>query len=214
VLIVQNHTAGPSVGPITERDEAMKLAAMIILLGCSLAGISPGMAQTTLPGPDALGLYFDAEAQTRDIDVDADTSFEVYLIITNPTMNSIEGWESAVILTNGNSVTTTEFPIGSQPLINGPQDWAVSMTIPMPCNVLTKLAVFTVLSVSDQHAPFFLGNISVPSLAGDYPSVQLTGGGWIALDLSSEDPSVPVAEINGSTPDQKSTWGGVKSLFR
>jgi hypothetical protein len=214
VLIVQNHRAGLTVGPISEKDEAMRLTAMIILLGCSFAGISPGMAQATLPGPDALGLYFDVEAQTRDIDVEAGASFEIYLILTNPTMNSIEGWESAVILTNGNSVTTTEFPVGSQPLLNGPQDWAVSMTIPMPCNVLTKLAVFTVLSVSDEHATFFLGNISAPSLAGDYPSVCLTGGDWTALDLSSEDPSLPVAEVNGSTPDQKTTWGAVKSLFR
>lgn len=214
MLIIQNLSAGLPAAPKAERDTVMRLAAMIILMGCGLALLTPTVVLATLPGPDALGLYFDPEAQTRDLDVDAGASFEIYLILTHPTMSAIEGWESAVILTNGNSVTTTEFPVGSQPLINGPQDWAVSMTTPMPCNVLTKLAVFTVLSPSDQHAPLFLGNVSAPSLIGDYPSVKLAGGGWVALDLSSGDPSLPVADINGGTPDQKSAWGAVKSLFR
>ena len=200
--------------PKSERDEVMLRAAIFLLLGFLLACHAPATVQATLPGPDALGLYFDEEAQTRELDVEVGASFEMFLILTHPTMNAIEGWESAVILTNGNTVTTTEFPGGSQPLLNGPQDWAVSMSSPMPCNVLTKLAVFTVLSASDEHAPLFLGNISAPSLDGDYPSVRLAGGDWTALGLSSEDPSLPVADINGSTPDQKSTWGTVKSLFR
>jgi hypothetical protein len=52
------------------------------------------------------------------------------LILTHSTMNAIEGWEAAVILTNGNSVTTTDYPVGSQPLLSGPTDWAVSMSTP------------------------------------------------------------------------------------
>ncbi len=192
----------------------MRLVMILFLMTCGLQGVSVGSAQATLPGPDALGLYFDDEAQDRDLAVEAGASFELFLILTNPTMNAIEGWESAVILTNGNTVTTTDFPVGSQPLLNGPQDWAVSMTSPMPCNVLTKLAVFTVLAATDQHASFYLGDISAASLAGDYPAVHLAGGGWTAVDVSSGDPAMPVASVNGSTPSVESTWGAVKSLYR
>jgi len=187
---------------------------VLFLMSCGPGGFSPGSAQTTLPGPDTLGLYFDAEARDRDLSVESGASFELYLILTNPTMNALEGWESAVILTNGNSVTTAEFPVGSLPLVNGPEDWAVSMASPMPCNVLTKLAVFTVLASSDQQASFYLGNITSASLAGAYPAVQPAGEGWTALDVSSGDPALPVASVNGGTPNQESSWGTVKSLYR
>ena len=192
----------------------MRLVLIPFLMICGLPGFSSGFAQLDLPGPDALGLYFDEEALERDLAVEAGASFELFLILTNPTMNAIEGWESAVILTNGNTVTTTEFPVGSQPLLNGPEDWAVSMTAPMPCNVLTKLAVFTVLATTDQYAPFYLGNISAPSLLGDHPAVHLAAGGWAALEVSSGDPALPVASVNGSTPNEESSWGAVKSLYR
>ena len=119
-----------------------------------------------------------------------------------------------VILTNGNTVTTTDFPVGSQPLVSGPEDWAVSMDAPMPCNVLTKLAVYTVLTVTEERAPIYLGNITSPSLEGDFPSVKMSGGEWLALGLSSGDPDVPVAAVNGSTPGDLSSWGSVKSLYR
>jgi len=192
----------------------MLRAAIFLLLGFLLVCHAPATVQATLPGPDALGLYFDEEAQTRELDVEVGASFEMFLILTHPTMNAIEGWESAVILTNGNTVTTTDFPVGSQPLLSGPQDWAVSMDSPMPCNVLTKLAVFSVLTVSEERAPIYLGNITAPSLAGDFPSVKISGGDWTALGLSSEDPNLPVAAVNGSTPNDRSSWGSVKSLFR
>jgi len=200
--------------PEFEGAEIMRWVLILLLITCVLPGISPGSAQADLPGPDVLGLYFDEEALERDLAVEAGASFRLFLILTNPTMDAIEGWESAVILTNGNSVTTTEFPVGSQPLLNGPEDWAVSMTAPMPCNVLTKLAVFTVLATTDQHAPFYLGNISAPSLVGNHPAVHLAGGGWTALEVSSGDPALPVASVNGSTPNEESGWGAVKSLYR
>ena len=192
----------------------MRRAAIFLLLGSLLLVHGPAAVQADLPGPDALGLYFDEEAQTIELDVEVGASFEMFLILTHPTMNAIEGWEAAVILTNGNTVTTTDFPVGSQPLFSGPEDWAVSMDSPMPCNVLTKLAVFTVLTVSEEHAPIYLGNISSPSLAGDFPSVKISGGDWSALGLSSEDPDLPVAAVNGSTPNDLNSWGSVKSIYR
>ena len=196
------------------KGQIMRTVFYFFLMTCILSGISSVSAQVILPGPDALGLYFDEEALNTELAVEAGASYQVYLILTNPTMNAIEGWESAVILTNGNSVTTTEFPAGSQPLLNGPQEWAVSMTTAMPCNVLTKLAVFTGLATTDEPAPFYLGNISVPSQAGDYPGALLVGGDWIALDVASGDPALPVAGVNGGTPNETSSWGAVKSLFR
>lgn len=192
----------------------MLRAVGILLLGSLLLCHGPALVQADLPGPDALGLYFDEEAQTIELDVATGASFEMFLILTHPTMNAIEGWEAAVILTNGNSVTTTDFPVGSQPLFSGPEDWAVSMDSPMPCNVLTKLAVFTVLTVSEERAPIYLRNIASPSLAGDFPSVKMSGGDWTALGLSSEDPDLPVAAVNGSTPNDLDSWGSVKSLYR
>ena len=63
-------------------------------------------------------------------------------------------------------------------------------------------------------APIFLGDVTKPSQAGDYPAVKLAAGGWSELSLSSGDVNLPVAAINGCTPETGSTWDGVKSLFR
>ena len=75
-------------------------------------------------------------------------------------------------------------------------------------------AVFTVQAATDEHALFYLGNISDLSQAGDYPGALLVGGDWIALDVASGDPFLPVASVNGGTPNEVSSWGAVKSLFR
>jgi len=51
----------------------------------------------------------------------------------------------------------------------------------------------------------------VPS---NLPGVRLQDGSWSAVPVVSGDPSLPVASVNSSTPNEATSWGGVKALFR
>ena len=88
------------------------------------------------------------------------------------------------------------------------------MASPMPCNAVTKLAVFSIASEAMDETLFFLESIDAPSLVSAMPAVHLLDNTWIAVPISSGDPSLPCAGINSTTADAATSWGSVKSMFR
>ncbi len=200
--------------PNQERMDTMRMLKLIIL-GSLLAMAATGaMAQTVLPSPNALGLYFDSEATANDLTLGSPTAVDVYLILTNPTVAFISAWEAKVTIATGGAITNLVLPIGSTAVATGPDDFAAAMSEPMPGNALTKLAVFTVAATAEQNTFLYLAAVDNPSVASDLPALQLTDGSWHAVPVSSGDVGTPVATINSSTPNESSSWGTVKSLFR
>ena len=172
------------------------------------------VADPVLPGPDALGLYFDPEAGSIDLMLLAPGSYEVDHILTNPTMAFITGWQTSFTITGGAQVSLLELPVGATAVANGPVDFAATLAEPMPATVLTKLAVFTVESSTLGNAQFYLGTATLPAVPGNLPCVQLPGGTWQQVGVASGDPAVPVASVTALTATQQTSWGQVKGLFR
>lgn len=188
--------------------KTLLVTALVVLVAATAAG------QTELSSPNALGLYFDAEASTQDLTLATPATVDMYLIFTDPTLSFINAWETEVTISTGAVITGAAFPLGTTAVQAGPSTWSVEMSVPMPCNPVTKLAVFSVSSNAEQNTFFYLGNIGNPSVAGDLPAVRLLDDSWSAVPVSSGDPTLPVASINSSTPNEASSWGSVKSLFR
>jgi hypothetical protein len=171
-------------------------------------------ADPVLPGPDALGLYFDPEAGSIDLSLLAPGSYRVDLILTRPTMEFITGWQVSFAIVGGAHISGIELPVGAIATANGPIDFAAAMSTPMPATMLTKLAVFTVESTVLENAQFYLGAVASPTVAGNLPCLQLPGGLWQQIGVASGDPTQPVASISTQTSVQSTSWGQVKGLFR
>lgn len=186
---------------------------IIVTAGLALAVVA-GPAAADLPGPDALGLYFDAEAGTTELELSEPATIDLYLILTNPTFTALEAWETALTLTGGAAVTAVDYPVGCQPGLVGPTDYSAAFDTPLPCGVLTKLAVFHIQVAEDIDTLMFLGNVANPSFPGDYPGVKPAGQPWRAVDVASGDPDQPLASISLPTPTEHALWGAVKLLYR
>jgi hypothetical protein len=174
--------------------------------------ITPAAAD--LPGPDALGVYFDAEGASSLFEISEPSVVDLYLLLTNPTMETLAGWETALTFSGGAAVTGVDYPSGSQPVLAGPSDWSASFATPLPCGVLTKLAVFQVQFSGEIDTQIFLGGVEAPAVPGDLPAVRPADQDWRAVDVASGDPGQPVAAISLPTPVEHSLWGGVKLLYR
>lgn len=192
----------------------MPLFKVLLVFALVIVCAAPTVAFGALSSPNALGLYFDAEAATQDLTLAAPATVDLYLIFTDPTVAFVDAWEAELTISTGAVITGASFPLGTTAGLAGPSTWAVAMSVPMPCNPVTKLAVFSVASNAEQNTFFYLGDIPNPSVPGDLPNVRLLDGSWSAVPVSSGDPTLPVASINASTPNETSSWGSVKSLFR
>ncbi len=192
----------------------MNISKAILLTGLMVLMAGVAIAEPELSGPNALGLYFDGEAATSDLTLAEPTTIQVHLLFTDPTIAFITGWEAKVTISTGAAVTGISLPLGTTTVKDGPSEWSTTMSSPMPCNALTKLAVFSVASAAEQNTFLYLGNVDDPSIVSSLPAVQLQDGSWSAVPVSSGDPTIPVATINSSTPNDNTSWGNLKSLYR
>jgi len=192
----------------------MRFFKLIFVIGLLTVTVSGAMANPVLTVDNALGLYFDAEAVNNNLMLDTPSTVDMYLIFTNPTVDFIDAWQAKVTISDGTEIIGVSYPLGTTGVSEGPDDWSAASSAPIPCNTLTKLAVFSVATDAMAETVIFLGGIDSPALAGELPAVRLLNGEWISVPVASGDPSVPVAGINSTTPTENSNWGYVKSLFR
>ncbi len=192
----------------------MRMQKILVIAGLLVSMVSAAGAQTALPRPNALGLYFDSESLDNVITLGEPATVDLFLVFSNPSIALIDAWEAKVTIVGGAEITGVALPLGSTLVLSGPTDWSVEMTSPMPCNALTKLAVFTLAASAEQNILIYIGNVDTPSVPGDLPAVHQPDGDWSTVPVSSNGPSEPVAGVNTTTPNENTSWGSVKSLFR
>ena len=127
---------------------------------------------------------------------------------------ALEAWETGLTLTGGATVSAVDYPVGCQPDLTGPVDFSASFDTPLPCGVLTKLAVFHLQIAEGIDTLMFLGNVANPTVPGAFPGVRPAGEAWRSVDVASGDPTEPLAAISLPTPTEDSLWGTVKLLYR
>ncbi len=192
----------------------MRTLKILFLTGLLVAAAANAMAEPASHGTDTMGLYFDAEAVSNVLTLAEPATVDLYLIFTNPTMDFINGWQAKVTISAGAAITGATFPVGTTAILDGPSEWTTTMSSPMPCNTLTKLAVFSLASEAQDETLLYLGGVDTPLKVGALPTVKLLDGSFAEVSVSSGDPSVPLAGINSSTANEVASWGSLKSLFR
>ena len=199
---------------------------LIIVALILLTNVNPSIA-TIDPDPDQIGIYFDSEANVACIDQPPSTPFWAYLIITSPSSTEVQGVEFSLCaeVEGGNTgllfrlATVWENdPIGD-PVVTDwctegvVKNWAVPI---VPQGGIALLARFQYMILADVGVNFYLGPNSDQSIPDGLPSYRGFEGIVLSLGVSSGDPSLPVASVNGCNAVNLnlSTFGSLKCLYR
>jgi hypothetical protein len=171
--------------------------------------------------PDGVGIYFDPGATINCTTTSAPFApVAGYLIATNITTDAgISGWEASVQIV-GNLVAPAWVVAGGGTNFLTAPNFAVGVgtVAPLPYSPAIVLATVNafVMAPADMIT-FFVRPIPTPSIPG-HP-VYAAGNNEFdlrPLGQSTGGADFPVAAINGDcpVPNESSTWGELKALFR
>lgn len=192
--------------------KAMFVTALILVFATSALAVVD-------PQPNTLGIYLDTEAENYCVEglAEAMTVWDCYLIITNPTFDSIQGFEAGfyfdgvamidnVILDNPDAVDT-----------GGWGNHMVSYPAPVPTSEVTQLARIVISYWDFEYGPAILRlqNASLPTADLDN-MVAIDGNGDPVLLRASFDNGSTIRINAGCEPvvAESMTFDSVKSLYR
>ena len=183
---------------------------------------------TVNPDPDEIGIYFDLNADTVCSTVAPHIPFSAYIIITNPSTAEIWAIEFSLCVEIAGGSESMLFRLGefwSAGFFDFPMepDWcldgrAIGFSEPIPQvgdnAVLVRLQY---LLLSNIGVEFFLGPHPVETIEDGLPAYGDGDGGVVPLNVSSGDPGLPVAAVNGPcdvVPVVTKSFSGLKCLYR
>lgn len=194
----------------------MRPVVVIACIALTLFAADPAAVQATACGPDCVGLYFDLlHGRTTCLPGVPSGYADVYMILTDPTMDALS-FMSVVVTTDG-PIVVTGVDFGSdqicEPIEPGASCHVWSTPLPTEGEtVLARIAVF----YSGGGAPAFLGLRNAGEPVDDRPWVTLPNGLQVPLNPSA-GPGEPMAQMGSDcliVPAAARSWGAVKSLFR
>jgi hypothetical protein len=202
---------------------------LILLLVVSAFVIHTGSATGTVnPHPDEIGLYFDTNADTACTTVAPNTPFFAYLIITNPSAEEIWGIEFNLCTEivgghEGHLFKLSEVWSAGFLDLGVVYDWCLDGRVvgffePVPRVgdnvILVQLQYMLLDNISIE---FFLGPHPVETIEDGLPAYADGNDVVLPLHVSSGDPNLPVAAVNGQcnvVPVETKTFSGLKCLYR
>jgi hypothetical protein len=195
---------------------------VVVIISCLLA--SPVLA-TVDSDPDQIGVYFDQNADEVCLDdVPMAEIFPVYIVMTNPSSAEVNGVEfsfcaegvsGSLMVLDATWSPAFWIDMGMPDLCS--DGWMLSADYPVPqvdANVV--LCEFSYMLMAE-GAEFYIGPVSNPSIDDGLPAYVGAGDEIISLGVSTGNPGLPVAMVNGDcgiVAVESRTFAGVKSLYR
>lgn len=176
----------------------------------SLLYAASALAVPIDPASDHIGVYFDADATITNIDSSANIPFTAHVIITNPTIANIQGFElgyqfvvppgfedSYELL--GDSLPPQPVDVGLKyNLSQG--DYIVGLGSPLPHSTAVIIVTWDLVLTEDFPMDIFLGPVLPQSIDDGLPA-HCTVDSVFSLGLSSGNVAVAVATVNGGVSD-------------
>ncbi|MEN8007302.1 MAG: hypothetical protein ABFS42_09830 [Candidatus Krumholzibacteriota bacterium] len=202
-----------------------KLLALLFVAGLFTL-VVPSAHAIVDPDPDGIGVYFDLNADITEIMVPAAVPFYAYAILTNPTGGDIWGYEFSRIFSVppgmegmlymleriwhgvNDGITPVE-----PPDLGGNVMAGISPPLPVAPTVILVTWQFMLLT------PMVVDCYVGPS-TGDFGTtgrlVYETATGPVPMHVSSGDPALKVATVNGTgvVAVETTTFGALKALYR
>jgi len=189
---------------------------VILLLSLLVASSALAVIDTDA---DMMGIYFDETADANCITGVAPYSqIPVFVIMTNPSVDAIGGFEFGYELEGEATVLSTTLPENNID-VGYPGNHIVGLGSPLATTEATIVATLNVMYMSTTNTPvsFTLHGSNPSSIDPALPTILLDGGDLMTLGTSTL-PGTMSALINGVcedvvTTDEK-TFDNLKSLYR
>ncbi len=201
----------------------MKILAMLLLVSALVFGSAP-LAEAQ----DIIGMYADLAGTTDEIYVDAYTTFDVYVLLTDPSSTSdIIAWDCFISYPDvaiGGNVIVTGWTIagGGTNTVTEPEFQVAMLAVPPLANddIILLLSAEVYVTTTEEAAVYIDGSTLDPLGTGQPTYCPEDWGedpgNLVAMNQSSGGPDVPVFIINPEdpTPMSSETWSRIKTLYR
>ncbi len=188
----------------------------------TIAALAMLMATSALafldPTPDTIGIYLDTGAEEVCVDglVDGGTNFTFYMIITNPSFDTMEGFLAGYSfdgIAGVNSAVLAQADATENGYLG---DHIVNYSSPVPTSDNTLLMTLSATFHDYEYgsARLKLHGIQFADKNGIVPGA-MTGGDIVDLHLTYEDgTTIRINEDCGSVATDRLSFDGIKSLYR
>ena len=186
------------------------LLAVVFLAATTFAQIDPD--------PDGIGIYADMEGNVNSVNLEVGQPLEVYLLLTRPSAAEPEllGWQCGIEVPDNVSIWGWSIP-GAFLNFGSPPNFCVGRGAdPTPLLGTTiYLMSFIIVPLDSNEAVFTITDGGWITPYEGYPIYQ-TGLGndyAYAMDPYPSGPGEMTFSVNGTVPNEMSTWGEVKALY-
>lgn len=188
------------------------IAALLMLLATSALAILDNT-------PDTISIYLDTGAEERCVQdlVDGDTDFDFYMIITNPTFDTMETFLGGYHFDLTASVNSASLAHA------GASDWGslgdhyINYDSPVPASseMLLMTISATYHSYEYESALLYLHGISLADKTGNAPGIYTGAGDYVELHLiNGENVTVRINADCGPVATESHTFDSIKSMYR
>jgi len=171
------------------------------------------------PDPDMIGLYFDELADQPCVEGLAPyVPTFLYVIVTNPTIDAIGGFECEITWDGAALVTGVTFPTDFVNVGNN-TNIIVGYSTPIPTTTATIVARVDFLYTDTAGGPtgLYMGPSNPSSNEFGYPTVldgALNEIPWGTSTVIGEYNAMVNGNCEGVVANEDASWGSVKSLYR
>ena len=198
----------------------MRTFAILLVVAVATGSALPSAAQ------DVIGMYADLAGTTDEIYVDAYTTFDIYVLLTDPSSTSdIIAWDCFISYPDvaiGGNVIVTGWTIagGFTNFAVEPEFQAVISVDPLPNDDIMLLLSAEAYVTTTEEAAVYIDGSTLDPLGTGQPTYcpedwEEDPGNLVAMNQSSGGPDVPVFIINPevATPMNSETWSRIKTLY-
>ena len=195
---------------------------VVLLLVSLMAGSAFAVQDSDV---NSIGVYFDLTADTNALTIGANTPFNAYVCITNPSEAEVHGLEfgyevvvpagmSGLIFRLANNLPAGSVDIGNNASIFS-GDYVTGLAQPLAGTASVPFVSWTFMILAPMSLDFYITESQIPSLPQGGPAYE-AGGYIVGLSQSTGGSTYPVARVNGEAPVavETASFGTVKSLFR
>jgi hypothetical protein len=166
------------------------------------------------PNENGIGIYADVGGMTNEVQIEAGTPLEVYLLLTRltgPTL--LNGFECEIVVPDNVTIWGWNLPVTGSVSVSSPPAFGVAFP-PIPYQTINHVMTIIITPLDDQPAQFYIKEYPNSRGVTD-PQALDANSDVINLRPWPSGCSFPTFSINPvALPMENTSWGEMKALYR